>query len=95
MKRKKDGDRDNDRETLGPESNKYRKKMKYYHREANKKAREVDIKYETKVRHLRDKHKTEDRRIPMSKRETRPKRHVDRFPDLYIYRSVDENARLE
>ena len=44
LKRKKDDARDKDRETLGQETNKYKKKMKYFHREANKKAKLMEIK---------------------------------------------------
>ena len=95
LKRKKDETRDLERETLGQESNKYRKKMKYLHREANKRAGEMTVKYETKIRHLMDKHKTEQRKVPMAKRETRPKKHIDRFPDLHIYKTRGENDDLE
>ena len=47
------------------------------------------------MRHLRDKHMTYDRKVPMTKRGIKTWRHGDRFPGLHIYKSREENDRLE
>ena len=54
---------------MGVSDKRAKKRLSYLHRKAKIKAEELSVNYRTKIDQLRTKHDTENRNIPMSKRD--------------------------
>ena len=67
-KRDKERLRETVMEIHGRQSTRYRKQMKYLHKQTRQRVVEFNHKYTNKVQHLQTKHKTEERKVPHSKR---------------------------
>ena len=96
----KDRLRDSVRDMHGRQSTRYKKQMRYLHRETKTKINDLETRYVQKIEHLKIKHKTEDRKVPLSRRmrqldARQDRRYGHEYPGLHIYQTEEYNMRLE